>query len=163
MAYHLFYRLLRVIAKIAIPLDAGDFCVMRHEVVCAINALPERNRFLRGLRAWFGVRQVAVPYDRNERGGSHPKYTWGKLLQLSLDGLISFSDLPLRMTSFLGFIVSTGSFVGIRVRQEITALFGRGDFGPGQGAKSEHTRWYVSDKQRSPETKAPGEIDAVIS
>ena len=112
-AYHLFYRLLHRLARIEIPLDAGDFCVMKRRVVVAINNLPERNRFLRGLRSWVGFRQVGVPYPRAERAEGIPKYTWGKLLRLSLDGFVSFSDTPLRMASYLGFLVSLGSFIGI--------------------------------------------------
>lgn len=115
LAYHSFYRLLRVTANIEIPLDAGDCCVMRRAVVEAINALPERNRFVRGLRSWFGFRQVGVPYARDSRAEGCPKYTWSKLLRLSLDGLISFSDAPLRLASYFGFLVSLGSFVSIGV------------------------------------------------
>jgi dolichol-phosphate mannosyltransferase len=114
-AYFLFYRLLRAIAQIDIPLDSGDFCLMRREVVLAINSLPERNRFLRGLRSWVGFRQVGVPYSRQERAGGTTKYSWGRLLRLSLDGLVSFSDIPLRLASYLGFGVSAGSFMGICV------------------------------------------------
>jgi dolichol-phosphate mannosyltransferase len=112
-AYYLFYRVLHATAQIDIPMDAGDFCVMRRHVVDAINRLPERNRFLRGLRSWFGFRQVGVPYARQPRAMGRPKYTWGKLFRLSLDGLISFSDTPLRMASYLGLLVSAGSFLGI--------------------------------------------------
>ena len=115
LAYYGFYRLLRMVTTIEIPLDAGDFCVMRRQVALAINAFPERNRFVRGLRSWFGFRQVGVPYSRDQRTAGRPKYTWGKLLRLSLDGLISFSDVPLRMASYLGFLVSAGSVVGIGV------------------------------------------------
>ena len=114
-AYFLFYRLLRAASKIEIPLDAGDFCVMRREVVEAINQLPERNRFIRGLRSWFGFKQIGVPYIRARRALGTPKYTLEKLLRLSLDGLISFSDAPLRFAAYLGFLVSAASFLGIAV------------------------------------------------
>ena len=115
LAYRAFYRVLRLSARIDIPIDAGDFCVMRRQVVDAINSLPERNRFLRGLRSWFGFRQAGVPCIRGARAEGQPKYGFGKLLRLSLDGLISFSDAPLRLASYLGFLVSLGSFLGILV------------------------------------------------
>lgn len=114
-AYRLFYRLLRAIARIDLPLDAGDFCMMHRRVVALINALPERNRFVRGLRTWVGFRQVGVPYARDARAGGTAKYTWSKLVRLSIDGLVSFSDVPLRLASYLGLIVSAGSFAGIGV------------------------------------------------
>ncbi len=112
-AYHAFYRLLYCVAKIQIPLDAGDFCVMRRRVVTAMNNLPERNRFVRGLRRWVGFRPGGIPYAREARASGIAKYTWGKLLRLSFDGRVSFSDAPLRLASWLGFIVSLGSFIGI--------------------------------------------------
>ncbi len=115
VAYRAFYRLLRLVAKIEIPLDAGDFCMMRQQVVRVLNRLPERNRFIRGLRSWVGFRQIGVPYHRTVRADGGPKYTWGKLLRLSLDGLVSFSDLPLRLASYLGLVVSAASFAGILV------------------------------------------------
>lgn len=111
--YRLFYRLLHTIAYVKIPLDAGDFCLMRQKVVHAINSLPEKNRFVRGLRSWVGFRHVGVPYLRPERAGGTPKYTWGKLLRLSLDGILSFSVFPLRIASYLGFFVSVTSFAGL--------------------------------------------------
>jgi len=111
--YRLFYRLLHTIAYVKMPLDAGDFCLMRQKVVRAINSLPERSRFIRGLRSWVGFRHVGVSYVRPGRAGGTPKYTWGKLLRLSLDGILSFSVFPLRIASYLGFLVSATSFTGI--------------------------------------------------
>ena len=108
-----FYRLLRAVAEVHIPLDAGDFCLMRRCVVLAINRLPERNRFLRGLRSWFGFRQIGVPYTRGARAGGTTKFTWGKMFRFSLDGIISFSDAPLRLASYMGFLSALLSFCGI--------------------------------------------------
>jgi len=105
-AYHLFYLLLRSISKIDIPLEAGDFCLMDRCVVDVLTALPERNRFVRGLRSWVGFKQVGLAYERDARFAGRSKYTFSKLVGLALDGLISFSSLPLRLATMLGFGVS---------------------------------------------------------
>ena len=101
-AYALFYRLLGRLASIPIPLDAGDFSVMSRAVVDSLNALPERNRFVRGLRTWVGYRQTGLAYERAARAAGAPKYTMPKLVNLALDGMISFSFRPLRALSLLG-------------------------------------------------------------
>lgn len=112
---HLFYRAFRAIADVPIPVDAGDFCVMRRDVAAAISRLPERHRFLRALRGWFGFRQVGVPYDRSERSGGRTKFTWWKMVRLSLDGVLSFSHLPLRFASWMGCLVAFASLIGIGI------------------------------------------------
>jgi dolichol-phosphate mannosyltransferase len=106
-AYHLYYRLLRRLATLDIPLDAGDFCVMRGDVVQAINQLPERNRFVRGLRTWVGFRQTGLAYERAARFAGEPKYTFRKLFKLASDGIINFSYRPLQWIMMLGFAVGT--------------------------------------------------------
>lgn len=106
VAYKLFYRLLKLAASIDIPLDSGDFCCMRRDVVDHLNRLPERNRFIRGLRAWIGYRQVGVEYERAARFAGEPKYTIRKLIGLTYDGLFSFSTVPIRIMQVLGFLVS---------------------------------------------------------
>ena len=103
IAYAGFYRLMRSISDIDIPLDAGDFCVMRREVVERINALPEAGRFVRGLRAWVGGVQVGVPYERHERCAGRSKYTVWKLLGLAAQGVFSFSSAPVKLVQLLGF------------------------------------------------------------
>jgi dolichol-phosphate mannosyltransferase len=105
-AYSLFYRLLQRLADIDIPLDAGDFACMNRSVLDAMLRLPERNRFVRGLRAWVGYRQVGVDYERAARFAGQPKYTFRKLMELAFDGLFSFSRLPIRLIQFLGFVAS---------------------------------------------------------
>ena len=105
-AYTVFYRLLQRLADIDIPPDAGDFSAMSRSVVDAMLTLPERNRFVRGLRAWVGYRQVGVEYERAARFAGEPKYTLRKLLGLAYDGLFSFSRLPIRLIQFLGFVAS---------------------------------------------------------
>ncbi len=112
-AYALFYRLLRRAAAIDIPLDAGDFCLLDRRVVDALVALPERTRFLRGLRSWTGFRQVGLPYDRAARAAGSAKYTWRPLVELGLDGLVSFSHLPLRLASWMGFAAAALALAGL--------------------------------------------------
>ncbi len=103
--YALFYRMLRVLAEIDIPLDAGDFCVMTRPALQALLALPERQLFLRGMRAWVGFRQYGLEYERAARAAGQTKYPLKKLLQLATDGILAFSTVPLRLSSYLGFIV----------------------------------------------------------
>lgn len=111
LAYAGFYRLLQRVANIEIPLDAGDFCVMDRKVVDLLIRMPERNRFVRGIRSWVGFKQIGVPYERQARHAGSPKYTFRKLLYLALDGLVSFSHMPLRIITVLGFTVSLLSFL----------------------------------------------------
>lgn len=112
-AYHTFYRLMRRVARIEVPLDAGDFSLLSRRVVDLINQMPETNRFVRGLRSWVGLRQAGLPYERDARFAGEAKYTLGQLLQLSLDGLFSFSYVPLRLALYVGIVVSLVSFMGI--------------------------------------------------
>lgn len=111
LAYASFYRLLQRVANIEIPLDAGDFCVMDRKVVDLLVRMPERNRFVRGIRSWVGFKQIGVPYERQARHAGSPKYTFRKLVYLALDGLISFSHMPLRIITVMGFTVSLLSFL----------------------------------------------------
>jgi glycosyltransferase involved in cell wall biosynthesis len=99
----LFYRVLRVLAGIDIPRDTGDFRLMDRRVVEALNALPERNRFLRGLVAWIGFRQEAIYFDRPPRAAGVTKFSFFKMARFALDGLVSFSRAPLRLVTVVGF------------------------------------------------------------
>ncbi len=101
---HVFYRLLQRLADVDIPTDTGDFCLMDRQVVDALNAMPERNRYMRGLRAWVGFRQTAVTYVRPPRHAGSVKYTFGKSLALAIDSLVSFSKVPLRMATYIGLL-----------------------------------------------------------
>ncbi len=105
-AYAAFYRLLQRVAHIDIPLDAGDFCIMDRRVVDLLNGMPERNRFVRGIRSWIGLNQVGLAYERHARNAGKPKYTFKRLVYLALDGLVSFSYIPLRVITMLGFSIS---------------------------------------------------------
>jgi dolichol-phosphate mannosyltransferase len=97
-----FYRVLRHLADVDIPTDSGDFCLMDRRVVDLLNAMPERNRYIRGLRAWVGFRQTAVQFDRDPRFAGEVKYTFSKSLGLAINGLVSFSRVPLRLSTYLG-------------------------------------------------------------
>lgn len=113
--YWFFYRILKLLSSIEIPLDSGDFCVMDRRVVDLINSLPERNRFVRGLRSWVGFKQVGVPYERDARQAGAVKYTFRKLLRLALDGLISFTHRPLQLIGVFGLFLATLAFTGLGV------------------------------------------------
>ena len=110
-AYGLFYRLLQQVANVEIPLDAGDFCVLDRRVADVLRQMPERNRFIRGIRSWVGFRQVGVPYNRAARFAGQPKYSLLKLLRLAFDGFFSFSYVPLRLASLFGLFVSFLGFL----------------------------------------------------
>ena len=109
-AYALFYRLMRALSTIPIPLDSGDFCVMTRRVVDRINAMPERHRFVRGLRSWVGYRQTGHEYPRSARAAGESKYSFSKLLKLAFDGIFTFSEAPLQWSMQFGFLVSAVSF-----------------------------------------------------
>ena len=110
-----FYRLLRAITNVDIPVDTGDFRLMSPRAVEGFRALPERNRFIRGLVSWIGFRQIAVPYRRDRRLAGVTKYPFRKMLRFAVDGITSFSFLPLRTATVLGFAVSLLAFVYIVV------------------------------------------------
>ena len=105
MAYG-FYRVLRHLADVDIPTDTGDFCLMDRRIVDLLNAMPERNRYIRGLRAWVGFQQTAVPYVRDPRFAGEVKYTFGKSLALAVSSLVSFSIVPLRLSTYLGLLAA---------------------------------------------------------
>ena len=112
VAYSTFYRILHAISDIDIPLDSGDFCLMDRKVVDAMNdQMPEHLRFVRGLRAYAGFKQIGLSYERHERAAGEIKFTFTKLVQLALDGLFGFSTFPLRMATYFGFLVAIPSFL----------------------------------------------------
>lgn len=111
-AYALFYRLLKRLSYLDIPLDSGDFCLLDKRVVEAMRKLPERLRFVRGLRTWVGFRQVGLPYERERRFAGSPKYTFTKLLGLAYDGIFSISTTPLRLAVYSGFSLAALAFLG---------------------------------------------------
>src|SRR5262249_22807270 len=112
LMYFAFYRLLRLLAEFEIPLDSGDFGLMDRKVVDSINAMPERNRFVRGLRAWVGYTQAPLAYERPGRHFGMSKYSFTRLLRLALDGIFDFSTKPLLLIFYLGLTSSMVSFAG---------------------------------------------------
>lgn len=108
-AYACFYRLLRTVSDLDIPLDSGDFCLLDRQVVMALRRLPERQRFVRGLRAYVGFRQIGLTCERAARHRGRPKYTWRALARLALDGLVGFSSLPLSLVTWLGLVTGVAA------------------------------------------------------
>jgi dolichol-phosphate mannosyltransferase len=106
-----FYRIIKRLTKVAIPVDAGDFRLMSRRVVDALRRSPERNRFLRGMVSWVGFNQTAIEYDRDVRHAGATKYPLTKMLRFAMDGITSFSDIPLRFASYFGFSVSAIAFI----------------------------------------------------
>jgi glycosyltransferase involved in cell wall biosynthesis len=102
----IFYRLLRSMLGFEVPVDAGDFRLMSRQVVLTLRSLKERHRFVRGMVAWVGFRQTRVLYERDIRFAGETKYPLGKMLRFAIDGITSFSIVPVRLATFLG--VMTG-------------------------------------------------------
>lgn len=136
LCYWIFYRLMARLVAFEVPLDSGDFCLISRRVVQTINAMPERNRFVRGLRAWSGFRQIGVTYERAARFAGTPKYTFKKLFKLATDGLFSFSTVPLRAATYLGLSVSGLAFFGVvftLVQKVFSEQFSRIGLAPSPG------------------------------
>lgn len=110
--YAVFYRLLSSLSGTWIPEESGDFCLMDRRVVDHLMRMPEHNRFVRGLRAWLGFRQIGVEYERDARAAGETKYGFRKLVRLAVDGIFSFSLSPLRLATRLGFAISIVAFLG---------------------------------------------------
>lgn len=101
-----FYRLLTRITAVNIPRDTGDFRLMSRRVVEALGTMPERQRFIRGMVSWIGGRQVALPYERQARFAGQSKYPVSKMVRFAVDAITSFSAVPLRLASYLGFFAA---------------------------------------------------------
>jgi glycosyltransferase involved in cell wall biosynthesis len=106
---HGFYRLLASATDVDIPLDTGDFRLMTRRALNVLLAMPEQARFIRGMVAWIGFKQVPLPYDRDERFAGTSKYPIGKMVRFALDALTSFSSVPLKLASHAGLALSFGS------------------------------------------------------
>jgi polyisoprenyl-phosphate glycosyltransferase len=106
-----FYRLLRSMTNVDIPVDTGDFRLIDRKVADVLRGLKEKNRFVRGLVSWVGFRQTSVEYVREERWAGETKYPLKKMLRFAMDGITSFSHKPLRLATYLGFGISGLSFI----------------------------------------------------
>lgn len=111
LAFVLFYRLLNFLSGKQLPLDAGIFSLMDRRVVEALCQMPERNRYLSGLRAYAGFKQTGIVVERGSRYHGQPKVTVSKLFKLALDGIFSFSVIPLRIATIFGFVCAICAFI----------------------------------------------------
>jgi dolichol-phosphate mannosyltransferase len=123
IAYKAFYRVFRAASYVPIPLDAGDFSLLDRRVVAALNSLPENNRFLRGLRAWVGFRQVGVPYVRPERMFGVTTNNMLRNLGWARKGILSFSYAPLDLIVWLALVTVGVSFIAILVQFALRLLY----------------------------------------
>jgi polyisoprenyl-phosphate glycosyltransferase len=110
---HWFYRLFRRLTDVELTADSGDFRLMSRRALDALLAMPERNRFLRGMSVWVGFTQTAVPFAREARSAGRTKYTLSRMLRFSFDAITSFSNRPLQLATFLGFACSVLAFIAI--------------------------------------------------
>jgi polyisoprenyl-phosphate glycosyltransferase len=101
-SYAASYRVIAWLSDVTLPVDAGDFALLSRRIVNELNALPEHQRYLRGLRSWIGFRQIGIEIERHERWAGRPKYNLRQLAQLAFDGLLAFSVAPLRAAAVLG-------------------------------------------------------------
>ncbi len=109
----LFYRLINGITGVNIPVDTGDFRLLDRRAVLALRAVREHHRFMRGLAVWIGFKQIGIEYVREERYAGETKYPFRKMLRFALDGITSFSHLPLQLATYLGFVIAGLSVLGI--------------------------------------------------
>ena len=106
-----FYRILGKITSISIPVDTGDFRIIDRKIVNILKQMPEKNKYLRGQISWIGFNQTFVEYDRDERLAGETGYPFSKMLRFALDGITAFSDLPLKIVTYFGFLVSGIAFI----------------------------------------------------
>jgi dolichol-phosphate mannosyltransferase len=106
----IYYRLLRSMTDVSIPVDTGDFRLIDRKVCDALKEVKERNRYVRGLISWLGFKQTSIEFERQERFAGETKYPLRKMLKLAFDGITTFSYKPLKLASYIGTIISLGSF-----------------------------------------------------
>lgn len=106
----LFYRFINKLSDVAIPMDTGDYRIISKKINAIIVSMPERNKFLRGQIAWAGFNQTSVTYKRDERYAGKTNYSYSKMFAFAFDGITAFSNLPLRLATYMGFVVSLVSF-----------------------------------------------------
>lgn len=106
-----FYRVINGLSDVPIPENVGDFRLLSRRCVEALNLLPESNRFMKGLFAWIGYKQITVEYDRHARAAGETKWPYFKLLNFAIEGITGFSVVPLRLASYAGFFTALGAFV----------------------------------------------------
>jgi polyisoprenyl-phosphate glycosyltransferase len=100
--YYVFYRLLKSISYINLPLDTGDFSLISRRIIDVLNKMPEESRYIRGMRSWVGFKQIGVEYDREPRFAGSSKYSYKMLFNLAYNGIFNFSELPIKFITYLG-------------------------------------------------------------
>ena len=108
---NLFYKALRYLTRVDIPANTGDFRIMSRRMADALGGLRERHRFVRGLVSWIGFRQTGILYDRQRRFAGETKYPFSKMVRFAVDGITAFSSVPLRITSYFGFLIAGAGFL----------------------------------------------------
>ncbi|MDX1900411.1 MAG: glycosyltransferase family 2 protein [Gammaproteobacteria bacterium] len=121
---HMFYHLMAKITRIDMPAGAGDFRLLDRKVIDALNAIPERTRFMKGLYAWVGFNKIAVPFDVSERRAGKSGWGFMRLTELALTGITSFSNVPLRVWGFAGVIISLLSLIYAIYIVTVTLIYG---------------------------------------
>ncbi len=111
LAYSSYYRLQKKISSFNIPIDSGDFSMLSRRVVDTMNLMPEQSRYLRGMRAWVGFKQIGFEYNRDERQAGETKYSWTKLFELAFNGIFNFSNFPVKIITRLGFLTVLFSLI----------------------------------------------------
>ena len=111
MSYYLFYRILKSISDYTIPLDSGDFAIMKRNVAKIIVKMPEQSRYLRGIRSWVGFKQTGIEYYREGRGAGDSKYSVRQLFKLGSDGVFNFSNFPIKLFTFIGGFCMLSSII----------------------------------------------------
>jgi polyisoprenyl-phosphate glycosyltransferase len=110
-AYNVFYRFLKSISYIDLPLDSGDFAMMSRRVANILNTMPEESRYLRGMRTWIGFKQIGIEYERDSRAAGESKYSLKQLFRLAYNGIFNFSEAPIKLVTYLGYITFFISFL----------------------------------------------------
>lgn len=126
----MFYKTLNMLSDVEIPKDTGDFRLVDRKVIDVVNAMPEHNKFLRGLFSWVGFKQMPYEYERQERYAGKTKYPLKKMLKLASDGIISFSTKPLKIVGGLGILTIILS-IGILIYSLISYIFHLNNLTPG--------------------------------
>jgi dolichol-phosphate mannosyltransferase len=112
---HWFYRLFDALSDVHLEPDAGDFRLVSRRALTALLAMPERSRFLRGMTAWVGYTQLGIPYERDVRTAGETKFSLGRMLRFSIDAISSFSHAPLRLATYVGFLLAAIAFLAMPV------------------------------------------------
>ena len=119
-----FYRIMGSLGRVSVPRDTGDFRLLSRRSVLALRSLPESNRFMKGLFAWIGYKQIALMYTRDARLTGKTKFNYWKLWNFALDGITSFTTIPLKLATYVGLLLSLGAFTYGSLIIAKTLMFG---------------------------------------